>query len=230
MRVIIRFLPIALLLVGISSYADTPASSDYPGRLANFVRGSWEHGVPYAEARAFGPDALPYLRTWLKADALQEWSTIVWMIGYIGQPEDFATLRDFLENRFSGEVDGPTFDALLSAIHVMGHIAVSSDEAMSYLRSATNPSFFQNIRWTHDTSDVQDLRVLLSKLAINALSSTGRPEAERTLKDLQNKPYDPRQRDNVSEGLARHKAIVAKGRLQYFESFGLSTGPSEENK
>jgi hypothetical protein len=220
-----------LLLPGLSAYANGETREEYTGHLASFVRGSWEHGIPYTEARAFGPEALPYLREWLKADPLREqWTTIVWMIGYIGQPEDFETLREFLEDRFTGEVDGATFNALISAIHVMGHVAVSSDKAMAYLRSATNPNYFQKIKWTHETSDVRDLHVLLSKLAINALGTTGRPEAEQILKDIQRKPYDKRQLGNVALGLEIYRGIATQGRVAYFQGAGLSVGESKEGR
>jgi hypothetical protein len=218
-----RVLSALVLLVAGPAYSQDETSTEFAGRLANFVRSSWDHGVPYSDSRAFGVEALPYLHTWLRSDALRpHWSTIVWMIGYIGEPADFDSLRAFLEERFTGEVDEETFGALLSAVHVLGHIAVRSTPAMTYLRAGTNPAFFSRIRWSHRSASGSTVRLLLSKLAINAISSTGTPEAEQALKELEQSPHSDRQIFNITEGLARHKEISRRGRAEYFRNVGRS--------
>lgn len=219
-RAIVLF---ALLLT--SARADASDASSRESTLVAFVHGSWEHGIPYTEARTFVAE-LPRLRAWLKADSMRSsWATIVIMIGYIGQPEDFNTLKDFLENRFTGEVDDPAFQAGISSVAVLGHIAISSKPAMSYLKSGTNPAFFRHVRWTYGAPS-KELHLLLSKLAINALSSTGTAEAEKVLVELLKKPYDDAQHYNITEGIERNRRIMVVGRETYFQNAGLSAGPT----
>lgn len=225
------FFMLALLMLELpSSQAAQPTHEkrEAADSLDTFVHGIWEHGVSYSGARALGPRALPRLRRWLRSDSMRpHWSTIVWTIGYIGDARDFRTLRDFLENRFVGKVDDDTFQALLSSIHVMGHIAAKSDEATAYLCSATDPVFFKRVRWRYPSSSspANERNLLLSKLAINALSSTGRPEAERVLQALLKKPYDQAQHFNITEGIERCQAIARVGRDRYFAHAGEYQNP-----
>lgn len=218
-----RALGAFLLILSLSAVpvaAQEPATTqELGGRVAEFIRGSHDHGVPYSTAREFGPAALPYLREWLGSDALkQHWTNIIWTIGYIGEPEDFVTIRTFIDERFSGEIDDHTFNSMLAAVHVLGHLSARSDAALGYLHAHTNPAGFANVKWTFLSFRDKKRNVLLSKFAINALSLTGRPEVKAILEKLRRDPYDQNQVSNINEALLRHEEVMRRGREQYLKA------------
>jgi hypothetical protein len=97
--------------------------------VRRLVTGSYVHGLPYDKARALGPLALPVLEKLLRDPSMKrDWTNVVTAIAYVGDPQGYRLLRDFLWNRFTGEVDNATWRALLAVPNVMG---VIQDEAVS---------------------------------------------------------------------------------------------------
>ena len=181
-----------------------------------FITSCFEHGVPYDQARALGMESLPYLRARLEDPNYKpHWSNIAATIGYMGAGEDFTRLRHLVVNRFSGEVDSETLQAIVASMYGLGYIAAESKEAMQFLIAATDPAFFRDLKWT---SGGYRRGLKLSQFAINAISLTGRPEAEEILKRLEKEPFDLKQIPNAREGLARCLEIERMGRDAYYRS------------
>lgn len=216
----ITLVTLILVLASPLNAQQTASSRPEPTeRVESFVKSSFDHGVPYSEARALGIASLPTLRQWLREDERRpHWGTIVSTIGYLGEPNDFSVLRDFVMTRFTGEVDEPTFRSILTSMYAIGHIAARSKEATEFLKAGTNPSFYRELEWSYRSHKDAGLGVLLSKLAINGLSLSGRPEAEQTLRGLEKDPYDDTQLSNIREGLKRLREIKVRGRDGYLEA------------
>ena len=212
---------IGLLLIASATGSAFASQSDGPDStqemaIVRFVHVEHEHGVPFKEAHAFGSVALPTLVTLLgDARHKDDWDNVVQTICYIGTPAGFEPLRAFIQDRFQGEVDSETFQALGVAQACLGLIAAASPAALDYLIKGTDPAYWSTLRWTHEGRQGAKLGLLWSKLSINALSMTGTPKAGEVLERLQRSPHSERQRSNIEEGLARHKKIMEIGLIDY---------------
>jgi hypothetical protein len=196
-----------------------------PDTITPFVSGIYEHSVPYREAHALGPHALPQLTAMLEKERHKfYWQTIAATINYIGEPSGFPTLRSFMLNRFQGEIDTPTFSAMAAIMATMGPLAATSDSAFAFLVSGTNPEFWSNLRWTNEHHKGRYLRVLWSELAINSMALSGRREAVPVLERLAKTPFDEKQRANIEEGLKTQREVEAVGRERYYDTLGRGAG------
>ncbi len=184
-----------------------------------FVQQTYVHGVPFDGARALGQDALPVLEKLLGADEYKPyWVNIVTTAGYIGGGEASRILRDFVWNRFEGEVDRESFQALIAAQGITGHATWADDEAISNdLDKGVDPSHWAGLKWTYRRYQGQALGLLWSKLTINALSYSNHPRASVILAELATRPFAEQQRSNIDEGLSRHAEIVRAGGIVQFE-------------
>jgi len=184
--------------------------------VAGFVQQRFIHSVPYVEAHQLGPRALPILINLLEdARYKTSWVNIALTISYIGEPEGFEPLRIFITDRFHGEVDLETFQALLAAQTTLGPLAAHSPAALRYLMEGVNPDYWRELPWTFRTYQGTERDLAMSRWSITALSHTGTPQAGLLLEELYRKPYSDRQRDVIAEGLARHREVSAKGIERY---------------
>jgi len=184
--------------------------------VAGFVQQRFIHGVPYVEAHQLGPRALPILIEFLEdARYKASWANVALTISYIGEPEGFEPLRFFIMDRFHGEVDLETFQALGTAQTTLGPLAAHSPAALRFLMNGVNPDYWRELPWTFRTYEGAERGLAMSRWSITALSHTGTPQAGLLLEELYRKPYSDRQRDVIAEGLARHREVSAKGIEKY---------------
>jgi len=184
--------------------------------VAGFVQQRFIHSVPYVEAHQLGPRALPILIELLEdARYKASWANVALTISYIGEPEGFEPLRSFIMDRFHGEVDLETFQALGTAQTTLGPLAAHSPAALRFLMNGVNPDYWRELPWTFRTYQGAERDLAMSRWSITALSHTGTPQAGLLLEELSRKPYSDRQRDVITEGLARHRVIAAKGIERY---------------
>lgn len=184
--------------------------------VAGFVQQRFIHGVPYVEAHQLGPRALPILiKLFEDARYKTSWANIALTISYIGEPEGFEALRSFIMDRFHGEVDLETFQALGTAQTTLGPLAAHSPAALRYLMEGVNPDYWRELPWTFRTYEGAERGLAMSRWSITALSHTGAPQAGLLLEELYEKPYSGRQRDVITEGLSRYGEVSAKGIEKY---------------
>ena len=173
--------------------------------------------LPYSEAHSLGRESIPILKSMLSDPSEKErWPHIVGTIAYVGVPESFVVLRDFMWNRFSGVVDDDTFRALLAVPNVLG--VIPGTTVTDFLEAAANPAFWDSLPWKERVYSRRQLSVLLSEVSINGLACNNSPRAAAILEQLERKPYSPRQIANIKEGIAINREIREKGLARFFEN------------
>ena len=81
--------------------------------------------LPYSETHSLGRESIPILKSMLSDPSEKErWPRIVGTIAYVGVPESFVVLRDFMWNRFSGVVDDDTSEGVNSRLRPRGAVGV----------------------------------------------------------------------------------------------------------
>ena len=182
-------------------------------RLTELITHPYRHGVPYDVVMSFGPGAVPLLRKHLEDPGLAQFSPqMLIMIGYLGGPPETPLLKHYVMDRFEGELTESNVSAILAALLALGYISDQEPAALTFLKSATNPSHFNKVRYTSAIRGPEGLRLLLSKIAINGIGMSGRQEAEPILLDLERYPYSPKQLGNVSDALKAHRRLMKVGR------------------
>ncbi|HKO22438.1 MAG TPA: hypothetical protein VJX91_07270 [Candidatus Eisenbacteria bacterium] len=150
---------------------------------------------------------------------------IVSAINFIQDPAGFHIVRDFLFNRFEGDVDQPTFEALYSVVASMGPLAARSDSALQFLVSGTDPSYWTRVHWKdpHVKTGAEYQHVWLSTLSIMQLGLSGRPEAVPVLNELMKRPYSKAQTDALKEAIQLQREVEGVGPDRYYERLGKPT-------
>ena len=183
-------------------------------RAHDFVTVNHIHGVNYGDAKDPGGAAIPALEQYLQMEKMKRhWPNIVTTIAYIGGPESYAILDHFIHGRFSGEVDLQTYQALIVAQSVLGHVGNPAIEAE--LLAGTDPAHWAILPWTYQHYNGALLQLAWSKLTINALAYTATPAAEAKLLTLSSNPHHSRQMSNITEGLARIPEVREAGLDSY---------------
>ena len=192
------------------------ANPTWEDSVAGFVQQGFRHSVPYVQAHQLGPRAIPILIKLFEDPKYKaSWANIALTISYIGEPEGFEEIRSFIIDRFHGEVDGETFQALIAAQSTLGPLAAHSPAALRYLVEGVNPDYWRELPWTFRSYQGAERDLAMSRWTITSLSYTGTPQAGLLLEELYRKPYSDRQRDVIAEGLARHREVSAKGIERY---------------
>ncbi|MGE5174815.1 MAG: hypothetical protein ACM3JJ_00455 [Hyphomicrobiales bacterium] len=198
---------------------------DLRARATRLVRGKYEFGVPAREARELGPGALPYFLEALRdTSAKRSWPNAVAAAGFLGLLAGYDSLRDFIWNRFQGEVDGAEFKALLYAQAVLGVVEAGRPETFQYLVESSDPGYWSEIPWSNGVLHGREIGLLMSGKSIYALSLIPEARATLALERLRDHPFDPRQRDYVSEALQRRGSIIRDGWLAVREAHQRSNG------
>ncbi len=169
------------LLVSPLLYAQ--ADTDLINKVDMLIHNHYMNGIDYAQARALGPDAIPYLVEQLNDPEQKEfWVNIIVTIGFIEDSSAISPLKDFLETTV-GEVDVFTLRALLSVPFAIGCIASSGErESLNYLETWVDTPDVPPASWSYQNKDV---RALLSEFALTGMAVSGRAEAREKLEQLQ---------------------------------------------
>ncbi len=174
-----------LLLSSINFSGNADDSSATRLKAVDYVLKIYKHGLPYAEARKYAAEDVPALINVL-SDAREEkfWANTVLLLGIIGTDEAVTSLKTFLETRFTGEVSIDKFNALLSVLQALGHAASrGNSSALKYLLSNSLPEQWSalDLRWKFKKYEGEKLHILLSKLSMQGLALSCRPEARELL-------------------------------------------------
>src|SRR5262245_22553054 len=171
--------------------------------LRAFITRQYIHGVPYREARAFGPQAVPELVSMLEDQSLEpHWSNVVFTLGAIGHPSAVQPLQNFLKHQ-RGEVSRGTFQAMLAVPPALGIIANGGDPAaFSTLVRLTKlgRTTKGDVRGAYLRYRGTSLKEVLGRMAIQGLGLAGTAEASRVLDAMRvNRKLPSDWRDNVAE-------------------------------
>jgi len=183
----------ALTLTAVAAAQPTPQPSlrpapGLPDSVAAFVRADFHHGITYEAARSYGPPAVPELLTMLERDEEREhWSNVLSVLGMIGDPRATEPMIEFLERRFSGEVDPVTYGALLQVVPSLGFLARDpTGRAFGYLREGTSLATWRNrkLAWTFPALRGAELEILMVKLDILGLGISATEASRDHLRTL----------------------------------------------
>lgn len=180
----------------------------------------YPHGIPYAEARAYGPSAVPELVAMLQDPSMEpHWTKVIWTLGCIGDPAAVSPLMTFLKQQ-RGEVSVDAFRGVLAVMPALGMIAQSGDrEALSIVMAYTNSRQWlpAGLYFGYQRYRGAALGEVLSRTAIQGLAVSGRTEARQLLESMNHSAdLRPDWRDNVGEALRIHERINAEGAARVF--------------
>jgi hypothetical protein len=173
--------------------------------LKTFVTSWYPRGVPYAEAHAYGPQAVPELVAMLKDRSFEpHWTKIVTTLGFIGDASAVQPLMDFMK-RQQGAISADAFRGVLSVLPAIGQIAYGGDPAaLKIITDFANPGAYKSyrIRFVYGRYHDDALGEVLGRMAITGLGVSGRPEALALLKRMLNDPALRKDwQDNVTEAI-----------------------------
>jgi len=228
MRFRITFLVTTLSLACASYSAAQPLAE----RARGIAHGHYPTGKPYTESHSLGPEALPTLEHMLSDPSEKRyWRHIVTVIAYVGAPESFRVLREFVWNRFRGVVDDPTYGALIQVPNVLGAIPdAPGSDVTGYLEKAANPAFWDRLPWKGHAYGRAYHSLLMSKLSINGLACSASPKAVDALTRLMQRPYSERQFYNILEALEVNRVVRQKGLAYYIDNWSdAGPGPGASN-
>jgi hypothetical protein len=205
--------------------ASTPAVLQ--AEVRDVVARLYEHGMPRTRARNLGAAALPILAGMLRDDALRQvWQNAAAAIGYIGDVAYFDTLRSFVWDRFSGDVDASAFRAILMAQISLGMMASMSPPVLDYLERCVNPDTWQTLSWYSGRDQGRRLGVAMSLFTLIALGYTDSERAASILSVVLAHPYDTEQVLVAREALDRLNKIRVRGVLPIWDEEDRARGAS----
>ena len=173
-----------------------------PETVRAFVRQTYIAGIPFKEVQGMSPDvALPVLITMLddSRDA-QYWANIVVTLGMLGDNRAVEPLINFIaRSEEPPELSPPQAVAKTSAVMSVGYIVNKTGKgpAFTFLAEGVDPQVWENrnIRWSSSFyPSTRERNIQLATMSIIGLAISGRPEAEKILRDLQ-VPVDQRSMD-----------------------------------
>jgi hypothetical protein len=192
-----------------------------PVDLRTFVTTMHIHGLPYAEAHAYGPQAVPALVAMLKDPSLEPyWTNIVATLGCIEDASAVEPLMDFMK-RQRGTISADAFRAVLSVLPAIGQIAYRGDAAaLKVITDFADPGAYKSyrVRFAYGRYREDTLAEILGRMDIMALGVSGRPEALTLLKRMQSDPNLRKEwRDNVAEAIDVNVKMSSLGPEKVFE-------------
>jgi hypothetical protein len=195
MRSVLAIATLTLVgLVGAScNFGQTANRVTAQDDVRTFVHRRYIHGVSMVDARALGTQAVPRLHELLaqpsEADA---WANIVAVLGFIGDRSSVDVLTRFLTERFDGEVNLPTFTALLAVPLALGDLARARGDssALGFLRDGAHLSTWNQraVRWRFRSYQGERLSRLLTRDCVNGIARIGGGPARDLLGQLQSHP------------------------------------------
>jgi hypothetical protein len=196
-------------------WAAVASSVERPTDVRTLVTRWYVRGIPYSDAKAFGPQAIPELVGMLKEAGMDEhWTKIVWVLGCIGDPSATSPLMEFLTTQ-KGEVSTETFRAALAVFPALGHLARGGDatafDALSRFArpGASEPS---SMAFSYRRYKGAVLGDLLGRTAVQGLGIAGTPQAQAVLDGLSKSSELPADwRDNIDEALTLNARVAELG-------------------
>jgi HEAT repeat protein len=177
------------------------------------------HGIPYAEAKAVGAQAIPELVSMLEDPAMEEhWTKVVWVLGCIGDPSATGPLVDFLK-RQKGEVSADAFRAALAVLPALGHLVRAGDAgALEMLTSYTQPEARREagLSFSYGRYQGSSLAEVLGRTAIQGLGIAGTPETLAVLESMDRSDLRADWQDNVREAVALNVRVRRMGPARAF--------------
>lgn len=191
-----------------------PASSTIDAFVCS---GTPEHGIRYTDANALGPGALPRLVQILADQEKKDcWANTVCVISAINAEQSYETLRGFVWDRFSGEVDEPTFRALESAVVTIGFTSPSQPKlAMDFLEQGADPQHWKALPWHYPGQNSSVLQERFSRMCIMGLGYCSDPRSQSILLRMLDKPYGQRHHSSIQSALRTQRAVAAQGLYEY---------------
>jgi hypothetical protein len=199
-----------------------PAPAAGPPTIEQFVQATHIHGVPYDEARAYGPKVVPQLLQMLE-DPRQEphWANIVVTLCIIADERAVDPVLAFIaRDAKDGSVSRAEYGAKSSAVMALGYIVnrTGNKKCLDYLRASVRSGAWaeRGVKWgAPEGASAAARDVSLSKKAILGLALSGRPEAAATLRELEAPTKDPAQKTlNAAVGGAVHAALSEHAKIQ----------------
>jgi hypothetical protein len=158
--------------------------------VEDFVSKVYIHGLPSAEARRFGSDAVPTLIALLNNESYRAyWPNVTTMLGYVGGDDAAAALINFvLEDRPQSQ-NRSVVVAKQAAVYSLGYMSnlARSDIAYSFLSEAASPAWWleRDIPWARTLASTRGGQAaVLAAVAMSALPLSGRPSATERLEEL----------------------------------------------
>jgi hypothetical protein len=179
------------------------------------------HGIPYADAKSVGAQAIPELVSMLEDPAREEhWTKVVWVLGCIGDPSATGPLVDFLK-RQKGEVSVDAFRAALAVLPALGHLARAGDAgALEALTSYTEPEARKGagagLSFSYGRYRGASLAEVLGRTAIQGLGIAGTPETLAVLESMDRSDLRADWQDNVREAVALNVRVRRMGPARAF--------------
>jgi hypothetical protein len=216
------FTVIACLFFG--WYLATGVAAQGPVDIKTFVTRIPVNGIPYAQARAYGSQAIPELVTMLRDRSMEDyWDKIIYVLGCIGDPAATTPLVDFLKSQ-QGEISAQAFRATLAVLPALGHIARGGDS----VAFTTIVDFIQADQWekaglvfSYSRYRGAALGEVLGRTAIQGLGIAGTTEALAVLyalgSDLTLRSDRGDWRDNVEEAVSLNIRVGRLGAERAFE-------------
>lgn len=191
-----------------------------PVDLRTFVTASYFHGLPYAEAHAYGPQAVPQLVAMLKDSSLEpNWTNIVATLGCIEDASAVQPLMDFMK-RQQGEVSVDVFRAALSVLPALGQIAYGGDaKALKIIMDFAVPDAYKSygIGFTYGRYHDAALADVLMSMDIMALGVSGRAEALTLLNKMLNDQSLRKWRENLTQAIGDNVKMRDLGPKEVFK-------------
>jgi hypothetical protein len=201
--------------------------------IEDFVRRHYTHGVPYNDARRFGPDAAPKLLQMLRDPTEKEyWANIVGVLGIIGDASTAAPLIDFVEGNSGKPLDPATYRASMSALVALGYLAnrTGDERALNFLTARAGNLGSARAESAGAAGELRLDTDSLAQTAVLGLAVSGRPQARQVLEDLMRsdtarlRSSDPAARRSsqnlISEALTTFKTVQDQGLSEYYRREG----------
>ena len=164
-----------------------PASATLEQRVADFIEGTYVHGVPYDEARTLGAAAVPILVGLIKTQPADR-SNILTVLGMLGGSDAELALKDFVRSG-SGNLADEEVELRLDALTALGYAAnvATTDATLNYLIGGLQPATWPDLpTWRLPSGG--DPSAQLRQRSIAALGLSGKTEALSALQVLLNPP------------------------------------------
>lgn len=195
--------------LGLIGPAEPLAAAD----VIPFVKTLHIHGIPYEQARQFGPEAVPILLDLLADPENAPYATnIVVTLGFMGYPSARQPLLDYL-TQTQGEVSLEQYRALTSVPYALSQLAHQGDvSALTFLLQASDPGYWNGSRlpWTYN-GQAQSLE--LYRQVLLGLGVSGLPQAQTRLAEIATQGSLSAQADNeaLQQALALNQRVQQEG-------------------